>query len=184
MDLTLSQAAQLLGKSVRQVRYLIRTDRLPAHKDGGRWRVKSADLPLSPGRQRAGNARADDFRAVVDSALAVTPAQQRRRYSVADLPAFKLGRALHRAATGALGEEHASSVALRRALEELALGCHRYHRRDKGDCYHAARDHAAVAAMELAMSDHEAAPSLLERVEQDLLQAIAGLVRRMERRDS
>ena len=47
MQLTLEQAATRLGKSLRQVRYMIKSQRLPAQKVGGRWMVDSADLPLS-----------------------------------------------------------------------------------------------------------------------------------------
>ncbi|AUB82206.1 helix-turn-helix domain-containing protein [Candidatus Thiodictyon syntrophicum] len=42
MQLTLEQAAERLGKSVRQVRYLIQSGVLPAAKTGGRWLIAAA----------------------------------------------------------------------------------------------------------------------------------------------
>jgi excisionase family DNA binding protein len=53
MQLSLQQAAERLGKSVRQVRYLIQTGALPAQKSGGRWLIAAADLPLSEGQRAA-----------------------------------------------------------------------------------------------------------------------------------
>ncbi len=53
MDLSLSEAARLLGKTDRQVRYLIQTGKIPAHKKGSRWIVRRDDLPLSPGQLTA-----------------------------------------------------------------------------------------------------------------------------------
>jgi excisionase family DNA binding protein len=48
MQLTLHQAAAALGKTRRQVQYLIQQGRLPAQKVGGRWYVESADLEADP----------------------------------------------------------------------------------------------------------------------------------------
>ena len=47
MELSLSEVATVLGKSERQVRYLIKTERLKASKQGGRWSIHSEDLPLT-----------------------------------------------------------------------------------------------------------------------------------------
>ena len=51
MQLSIQQAAERLGKSVRQVRYLIQTGSLPAHKSGGRWLIAVADLPHRVGKR-------------------------------------------------------------------------------------------------------------------------------------
>jgi excisionase family DNA binding protein len=53
MWLSLQQAAERLGKSVRQIRYLIQTGALPATKSGGRWRIAAGDLPLSAPQKAA-----------------------------------------------------------------------------------------------------------------------------------
>ena len=47
MKLTLEQAAARLGKSERQIRYLVQNSRLAAEKVGGRWLIESDDLALS-----------------------------------------------------------------------------------------------------------------------------------------
>ncbi|MCC2868226.1 MAG: helix-turn-helix domain-containing protein, partial [Candidatus Accumulibacter phosphatis] len=44
MHLTLEQAAALLGKTRRQVVYMIEQGRLPAQKVGGRWVIERAAL--------------------------------------------------------------------------------------------------------------------------------------------
>ena len=49
MQLTLEQAATSLGKSKRQVLYMIQNGRLPAQKLAGRWWIESQHLPLSEG---------------------------------------------------------------------------------------------------------------------------------------
>ncbi len=56
MQLTLQEAAVRLGKSVRQVRYLINSGQISAQKLGGRWFVQSSDLPLSQGQNALLNA--------------------------------------------------------------------------------------------------------------------------------
>jgi excisionase family DNA binding protein len=45
-SLSLAEAATVLGKSERQVRYMINNGRLKAVKIGGSWVVESSDLPL------------------------------------------------------------------------------------------------------------------------------------------
>jgi hypothetical protein len=53
MQLSLADAAIALGRSQRQIRYLIQTGGLAARKEGGRWVIDSADLPLSAGQRQA-----------------------------------------------------------------------------------------------------------------------------------
>ncbi len=48
MQLTLQQAAASLGKTRRQIQYLIQQGRLPAKKVGGRWYVESAGMVQDP----------------------------------------------------------------------------------------------------------------------------------------
>ncbi|MCB9763611.1 MAG: helix-turn-helix domain-containing protein [Alphaproteobacteria bacterium] len=83
MDLSLRQAADPLGKSPWQIRTLIQTGRLPAHKDGSRWVIRSEDLPLSEGQRRAKARKKRLLRAVVDDALDTQP--EKTRYSVRDI---------------------------------------------------------------------------------------------------
>ncbi len=82
MLLTLEQAAEMLGKTRRQVGYLIKTGKLKATKVGGRWRIESADLPASPRREAARQRKQAQLVAVVEDTLEVPPRGKRRRYSI------------------------------------------------------------------------------------------------------
>ena len=181
MNLTIPQVAAMLGKSERQVRYLISKGELPARKDGGTWVIDDAALPRSDGQTAAQDRRQRQMRDAVEDVLGVS-APERRRFSICDLRAFQVGLPLLRRCEAELGGEHAATRALRAALRQLSLGCHHFERRDKAGAYRAAREAASEAAFELALSEAPAAPALLDLVEQDLLAAIAGLLRRMDRR--
>jgi excisionase family DNA binding protein len=118
MQLTLNEAAVRLGKSPRQVRYLIQTNRLPAHKLGRSWVLDSEKLELSPGQTQALDRRERQLRSAVKRALDLPTGEERpARYSVRDLKAFQLALPIHRLAAERLGGEHAATSALRCVLE-------------------------------------------------------------------
>jgi excisionase family DNA binding protein len=179
MKLSLSQAAEQLGKTRRQVRYMIQQGTLPAHKDGGRWVVDSEALPLDA-PQRAARARRDDrLREAADHALGPRPTT---RWGLRDLKAIAVGVPLYRRCLDLLGEDALPARELRAGLDLLAIGAHRYAAADKREAYGAARDAAARAAMALLLSPAEGAESLLDEIERELMPAIAGALRRTERR--
>ena len=157
MILTLQQAAAQMGKTERQVRYMIQHGSLRARKVQGTWRIDSGDLPRSDPKKTADARRARQLRGLVEEALEV-PEELPRRYSVLDLKAFQIGLPLYRRASAELGEEHAATLELRRALALLAQGCHRYERADKARAYREARDAASLAACELVLA--ESAPAI------------------------
>jgi excisionase family DNA binding protein len=64
MRLSLSEAATVLGKSERQIRYLIKSGHLTASKEGGQWRV--TDLLLTEGQRRSLAERLGAARAAFD----------------------------------------------------------------------------------------------------------------------
>jgi len=181
MDLTLEQAAARLGKTPRQVRYLIKTERLPATKFGGRWLIRSEDLQLSAGQEAAAESKQRRLRAAVDEALGL-PEERPPRFSVRDLKAFKIAGPLHARAEEELGADHPATAALRRVLELLCQGCHRYERAAKAEAYAAARDAASLAVCELVLICSETADELITELEQELMAAFAGLLRRLDRR--
>ena len=181
MKLTLQQAADALGKSRRQVRYLIEHGELRATKVGRQWRIDSDDLPRTPGQEQARERKQEKLRDAVEEALEL-PRERRRRYSVKDLRAFQIAAAAHQGAAERFGPDHATSVALHETLELLARGCHRFRHADKAAAYAQARDAASRAACELALLSDPQASTLLEQVEQQLMAALAGLLRRMERK--
>ncbi len=181
MNLTLDEAAARLGKSPRQVRYMINAGRLQATKFGGRWMIDSGDLDLSEAQQQAVERKERQLRGAVEEGLGL-PEKAKRRYSVRDLKAFQIGQPLHAQAAQALGADHPATGALRRVLEHLARGCHRFDRSEKAAAYRDARDAASAAVCELLLADSEAAEPLVTAIEQELMAALAGLLRRLDRR--
>lgn len=178
MKLSLSQAAERLGKTRRQIRYLIQEGRLDARKDGGRWVVDSEALPESDARQAARARQEAGLRDAVDRALEPRTAG---RYSVRDVKAVVAGVPLYRQCLALLGEGADAATELRACLDHLAIGYHRWGPTDKREAYRAARDAAARAGMALLLTEQPAAAQLLDAIEQELMPAITGLVRRTER---
>jgi excisionase family DNA binding protein len=183
MYLSLQQAADRLGKSARQVRYLIQTGHLKADKVGGRWVVSAEDLPLSDGQRAAVDRRERQLRAAVEEGLGLSDRAERpARYSVRDLKAFQLALPLYRRAAQDLGADHPATGALREVLELLTRGCHRFERSAKAEAYREARDVASRAVCALVLDAGEPADALVSAIEQELMGSLAGLLRRLERR--
>ncbi|MCC6554173.1 MAG: helix-turn-helix domain-containing protein [Polyangiaceae bacterium] len=97
-ELSLREAAAALGKSLRQVRYLITTGRLAARKTGGEWRIRASDLQATPPRRRRAARKLEAIRTTVDETLAVDRTAARRPWSVRDMKAFQIGLPLQRTA--------------------------------------------------------------------------------------
>jgi excisionase family DNA binding protein len=180
VQLTLQQAATKLGKTSRQIRYMIQTGKLQATKSGASWRINSDALPLSERQVEAAMVKEQRTRAALEDALEPKGAR-RRRYSFRDLRAAKVAVPLLQAATEALGADHSAVQSMKHALKQLARGCHRYRREDKVAAYRAARDEASNSACELVIDGGAAALEFVDHIEQELMPAIAGLVRRCER---
>src|SRR5580700_2189180 len=161
VKLTLAEAAQLLGKSPRQIRYLQKSGELKGIKVEGRWMFDAAALPVAPGRQEAKQRKAAELGRAVEEALGphLKP-PGRKGYSVADLGAFRTGVAQGQAATTRLGPDHAAAAALRASIVALAQGCHRFHQRDKTMAFQLAREHAAEAVAHLYLDGSEAAQEI------------------------
>jgi hypothetical protein len=182
MLLTLEEAAARLGKSVRQIRYMIQCGNLRAEKRAGRWFVDLRDPDLPSGPQAAAERKQRELRAAVHEVLDLDPEPPRqRRYSLRDMKAFPIAVELHRRAMS-IGESEPATRALALAIEALAIGCHRFEHAEKAAAYRDARDHASRALSALALSPHDEAPSLADAIEQDLMAAFAGLLRRVDRR--
>ena len=180
MQLSLTQAAQLLGKTRRQVEYQIRQGRLKAEKVGGQWRIDEDALGLSPGQRQAMRRRADALR---DAALGVLDAEAPRpAYSMTDLYAFQVTRALRSDAREPLDPDHPALAELERALRELAIGCHRYERQDKTRAYQAARDALSLAACALHLDPDPQRQPLARRIEGCQVDSVAAHLNRKCRR--
>ncbi|MCB9764976.1 MAG: GxxExxY protein [Alphaproteobacteria bacterium] len=87
MQLTLSEAAQLLGLTPRQVRYRVKNGELKATRRNGRWSFDEDDLPMTPSRKRAQAAQAEALQSAVDEALQ-PHTRKGKRYTVASMKAF------------------------------------------------------------------------------------------------
>ena len=188
MTLSLNEAATLLGKSPRQVRYLIQQGRLNARKEGAEWRIEAADLPLTDAQRRAVTSRTEAVKKAMEGALAPAAAASekagKRRFSVRDLRAFQAGEPIYRDVAEALGSDDPAALRLREALDLLCQGCHSYRRRDKAALYSSARSRAASAVTELLLcgpASDERRRALADRVEQAFLSDLSGLIRLTER---
>lgn len=167
MQLSLEQAAARLGKTERQVRYMIKMKRLRAQKLAGRWIIESDDLPLSQGQIQAAERKERQLRAAVEEGLGLPENSQRKpRYALRDMKAFQLALPIQRQALEHLGEEHPATIALREVLEHLAIGCHRFAYSTKAEAYHQARDHASLAVCELVLHGSEEADEIITGIEQ------------------
>ncbi len=186
MFLTLHEAAARLGKTPRQVRYLITQGKVRAEKRAGRWMVDLDSLPRTDGQEQAKTRRREALRDAVDETLGTkeTNEETRRRYSVRDLKAFQVAQPLHARIERNMGSEHPATQAIRRSLEHLSRGCHRFAREEKAVSYREARDAASQALCALLLDDGnlEQTSDLADLLEQELMPAFAGILRRIERK--
>ena len=102
MDLSLPEAAALLGQSLHQVRTLIRTARLPAKKVGGNGGC--AERISGEAQAQAAERKVERLREAVDDALALPP--NKVRYSLRDMKAFAVARPSRRPLITAGGHAH------------------------------------------------------------------------------
>lgn len=190
MHLSIAETASLLGRSQRQVRYLIKTEQLKAVKEGGRWRIKSRDLPLTDVQrqalaERSQVARATFERGLEPAARAAGAEETTRRYSVTDLFAFQAGEEIYRAACSELGIADPVIGRLYAALELVTRGCHCYHPSEKARRFTEAREEIAAAVAELLLRGddrQEVRRQLAIRLEQEVIPKLAGLVASYEKR--
>jgi len=183
MELTLREAGHLLGKTPRQLRYLIQNGRIAARKQGKHWLLERESLPLSEAQLRSRERKAHELRGVVEDALGPHLAPPgRRRYSVQATAAFSVGRPIFAAARERLGDDHPAVEALRDALVAVTQGCHRFHHREKLEAYRDGREHASRAVALLLLDPGVEVEALTRDVEEELLPALTGLIRRSERR--
>ena len=158
---------------------MIEQGRLPAKKVGGRWTVERADLTADDATRQRSSQREARFKAAVDEAL--TPAGKARRYTLGDLKAVQLAAPIYRELLSRGAAAQPAAAQMRACLDHLAVGCHRYDRREKKAAARAARDAASLAAIELWLAAADGEEPLLDAIEQELLAAIAGILRRSER---
>lgn len=189
MKLSLPEVATILGKSERQVRYLIKQGTLSARKDKGRWMIDSEHLPLSDAQRQALASRVDSAREAFERGLApAAKASDGKRtpgYSVRDLIAFQAGEAIFRELDAQLDPGDEARKDLLMAMTLLARGCHSFQPSTKATRYLDAREAAATAVVHLLLEGREHTGQRHElgrRIEQELIPKIAKLVATHERR--
>ncbi len=197
--LSLAQAAAQLNKTERQLRYLIQTGRLVAEKQKGRWLISPEALrehqDAAP-RAKASQRLKREIETACSKPISSKPlasstppeapksTTKGKRYSLRDMKAFQIAQPLLQRAEATLGTEHQACQALRENLRQLALGCHRFDYKEKQRAYEAARDAASLAVCALYLEPTPKVADLAEQIEQELMAALVGLIRRLSRRSS
>ena len=178
IDCSLSDAARLLGKTQRQIRYLITKGQLPAQKVDGCWVINRDDLPLSEGQEQANQAKMEGAVQIANEVLH-KDRKDKTAFSVLNLKAFQVGKDLHGQVTGACDQDHPARSLLYESLMLLASGCHAFQHRNKAIYYLDAREQAARAVAALLLHA-PAQESLAKDIECQYLSQLGGLIRRSE----
>ncbi len=183
MDLLLSEAARLLDKSESQVRYMIKSGRLPARKVDGRWRIRRQDLPRTAGQLRAAERKIERAADLAAEVLRPRAARAGKKgLSLRSLRAMEDGAAIYRELASQIGADHPAAEQLHEALLLLSCGYYEYASPAKAAFYGRARQHASRAAGELLLRGDTTHEAFLERLEEKLMPALGGLVNQAERR--
>jgi hypothetical protein len=180
MNLSLPEAAARLQLTERQIRYMIKTGRLSAHKVADRWQIAEADLPGAPGHPQQVAARAAALETAVAAALAphVQPARS-RVWTVQRMRAFTAAVEIHRELRELAAPR--ATAALEACVLSLSRGNHAFGPRTKDAAFTSARDAAAdgVAWLWLELAGPSA---IADRIEAEVIPQISGLLRRAEGR--
>ncbi len=189
MELTVREAAALLGRSPRAVRaQLVRGD-LRGAKRGGRWRVERRHLPLTEAQRESLQAKAETVRKAVEEALPSRLARTRgqKSRSLADLDAFRHGAGLL-ARLRADESDALSDVSRRRVIRQLeeallalAEAAQHFERELKLEAIHRARAHlaraTAVLLLEAGIPPREPVFAWVTTLESEIIPAVAGFAR-------
>lgn len=183
VKLTVPEAAARLGVSPKTVRRMLVSGVLPGQKVGGRWLIDASDLAPSSKQGEASDRKDRQLRMAVEGGLGLSGKERKPRYSIRDLKAFQIALPLYHKAAEHLGAEHRATTRLEGVLEYLVEGCHRYDYSEKAQSYQAARDKASRVISALTVAPNStAAGEIITAIEQDLMAAIAGLLRRLDRK--
>lgn len=197
MHLSVSQAAVVLDKTPRQVRYMIRQEQLSAVRQGKSWRIDSASLPLSDEAKQALLERVGEARETFEAALApaaqavadisgqeAPPADEPKteRYSVRKLLAFQAAEQVYGEMQGEATEVLEARHVLFQAVVQLTQGCHAFRSEEKATHFRSARSLAAESAARLYLSRASSAADWAHQLEQEVIPKIGGLVAAHEKR--
>lgn len=184
MEVTIREAAPLLGRSPRAVRARVAQGLLPARRVGRTWMIPLEHLPLTAEQRARMLARAEEARSAVDRVLPSRAAvdRDRRHRSAADLAPFAALRTLLADGGNAGPDWTPVHRRFRAALMALAAAAHEFDRRRRAAFLRRARrllSHAT--ALLLLRVEDEAARTCCATVEREVLPRIGGLLRWTER---
>ena len=192
MELSIKEAAVLLGRSPRTVRHLAQSGKIPARREGRAWRIDrdalTANVSDDAERRIAQLHNLEsNLRAAVAQVTPKSPSEKKGRvYSIGDLRAFMVGRDVYASLERHADRFEAARADLRRCMRALSDGFHQFHPELKIERFVEARTAAANAIAELMLDepaggDVDALHWAL-RLEDELLGHLRGLIRRAERR--
>ncbi|MEM7246747.1 MAG: helix-turn-helix domain-containing protein [Acidobacteriota bacterium] len=200
MELTVTEAAAVLGKSARTVRHLVKQGKIPGRRVGNRWLIDREALSATfthdadARRERVRELEEHVAKALDDSLPAGSREHgDRRHYSVSDLRAFQHGKEVLAELDRTIASTPSLAAELREArgsllccLRALTEGSHQFHADLKLECFLRARTTCCACITDLltvSAADHAVSlAELADRLERDLLGALRGLLRRAERR--
>lgn len=184
MELTVTEAATLLGRSRRTVRAQLVRGELKGRKRGGQWRIRKADLPETAAEIAESQDRVGALRDALEDGIPRAVKKKIGAIPLHDLDVFALGRSvlfeMRAAELDGLADARAS---LADALRALAAGHHRFDRDAKLEALRRARDGVSETITRLLLLDGATdtiAPWVV-RLEAEALPRLAGLIRWAER---
>lgn len=189
MDLTVREAATLLGVPTRTLRGQLARGDMPGKRRGGRWVLCAQDLPLNEAQRRQLAARADAVRATVEEALPsrLAPTRGSAGRSVLDCAVYRTLRGVIdgiRAAPDQAGLQPALD-ALRASVLDLSDAIAHFDADIKRELLLRARSGIgrAVGLLLLAADNPPPEPfaGWILGLEQGALPALSGLLRWVER---
>lgn len=192
MTITISEAATLLGKSKRQIRYMIQQGKLKAEKAGKEWLINREHLPLSEAQLKSLERKAQQVRSVIDDAIGkpadgiVRDAREaRKKYALATQSCFKLTKQAYGLAKQLFGGEHQNTQKLHTVIELVTKGWFSFIPAARLRFLRYARELICevltdTLLIENPSNEHTAFAELLEF---DIIVSLSGLIRSSEKRN-
>lgn len=193
MELSVREAATLMGRSPRTVRAQVARGELPGVKRNGQWKIQRRHLPLTEAQHQALQDKAQTIRDAVETALPSRLARHAadRTKSILDLDAFRAGvsvlQRMRACSDTTLSDDTRRRVGERieGALLALSEAVLQFDRQVKLDALHRSRARVAHAIAFLLM-DSEIPPrepvlGWVCQLENEVAAGIGGLARWVDR---
>jgi len=190
MDLKLKEVANLLGKSERQIRYMIKKGELKAIKKDGQWSIDRECLPFSVKQILTINRKREIFTDGIDKV--VNKLAIKKEYTFTDLRSFQLSYALYREFLNQDGQDGKDlqdnfNVQLGKVFVCLASGYHSFDTQDKIREYKRAKLELCQLLVNLFTKNHQKPSQPLAKamntIEKDIIPSINGLIRAIEKKE-